>query len=133
MAIFFDMQRCFDTIDHDILFETLRKYGFDTNTLNGFCCTSSIRRQYIAVQGTRSKEAIIKIGVSHSYILGPLLALLYPNGLQICSNLHKIRFADDTTLFSSNPCLRKLQNNVNEGVKRLWNGLQAINLVSILF
>ena len=51
----------------------------------------------------------ITTGVQQGSVLGPLLFLLYINGIQYCSELVSvILFADDTSVLYSPTCLKTL-------------------------
>ena len=62
----------------------------------------SQRTQYVEVENFKSSHQTITTGVPHGSILGPLLFLIYMNGMPLSSKLCKfILCADDTTLFSA--------------------------------
>ena len=59
-------------------------------------------------------------------ILGPLLFLIYINDLPKCSNLLTyILFADDTSIFLSNPDLTYLISNMNSQLTKLHHWMRA--------
>ena len=70
IAIFIDLTKAFDLIDHDILLKKLCIYGGSAYKL----LESSLknRQQYIDVNGVASTKKPINIGVPQRSILGPL-------------------------------------------------------------
>ena len=100
-AVFIDLSKVFDTIDHNILCDKLSHYGIKDKELMWFKSYLTNRFQITEVGGTASESKIIKTGVPQGSILGPLLFLLYINDLNLASNLKSIMFADDTNLLGS--------------------------------
>ena len=99
IAIFLDLSKAFDTIDHNILLNKLHHYGIRNNEFRWFKSYLSDRNQYVLFEGTKSRKQNIKSGVPQGSILGPLLFLIYINDLDCASDLLKlVLFADDSTL-----------------------------------
>ena len=103
-AIYMDLSKAFDVMNHDILEIKLEHYGFRRDFLNFLMSFIRNRKYFVHVNGANSKTNIVNIGVPQGSTLGPLLFLLYVNDMRFSSSLLKfIQFADDTTLgFSCN-------------------------------
>ena len=99
LAIFMDLSKAFDTLDHTILLSKLRYYGIGGNELNWFSSYLSDRQQYVESNGVSSTLLSLKTGVPQGSILGPLLFLVYMNDIpQASSHFKFILYADDTTI-----------------------------------
>ena len=76
---FLDIEKCFDTIDHDILLQKLRWYGIDGQELDWFKNYLYDRKQCVRVDNITLDVTSCPIGVPQGSILGPILFLLYVN------------------------------------------------------
>ncbi len=76
-----DLQKAFDTIDHDILCEKLRAMGVES--VEWFCSYLSGRSQIVKIDEHCSETRNVLCGVPQGSILGPLLFLCYVNNMKI--------------------------------------------------
>ena len=76
-GIFVDLQKAFDTVDHQILLSKLDYYGIRGTSNNWFKSYFSNRKQFVSINGYDSELAEINSGVPQGSVLGPLLFLLY--------------------------------------------------------
>jgi hypothetical protein len=113
VAIFCDLKKAFDTVDHKILLKKLAKIGVCEAALRWFESYLSNRFQYVCIGSSASNLLSIKIGVPQGSILGPLLFLIYINDLPSISEMLNFLFADDTTLLSSHSDINYLIDFVN--------------------
>ena len=119
MAIFCDLRKAFDTVDHVILISKLQRMGVRGVELQWFKNYLADRKQIVHVNGSNSLLLNISLGVPQGSILGPLLFLIYINDLPLCSHLLALLFADDTTLIMSDPDLDSLIAKVNVEFKKV--------------
>jgi retron-type reverse transcriptase len=76
-GIFIDLQKAFDTVDHEILFKKLYQYVIRGTTLSLFKSYLTNRSQFVTINGVSSNQIGIKHGVPQGSVLGPLLFLIY--------------------------------------------------------
>ena len=94
-GIFVDLQKAFDTVDHEILLSKLDYYGIRGISNNWFKSYLSNRKQFVSINGYDSELAEINCGVPQGTVLGPLLFLIYINDLNQAIKFCKVHhFAD---------------------------------------
>ena len=114
LAVYFDLSKAFDTIDHTILLNKLEFYGIRGQALDWFSSYLYQRKQFVHYMGNDSHVQTIKCGVPQGSVLGPLLFIIYTNDLPGCLNLTKsILFADDTTIYLSSNNISYLYTTMN--------------------
>ena len=123
--VFVDLQKAFDTVDHQILLAKLSHYGIRGVSNDWFKSYLSNRSQYVSINGYDSGLAAINCGVPEESVLG-LLLFLYVNDLNQAIKFCKVHhFADDTNLLCLGNSIKKLNKLVNTDLKRLFNWLNA--------
>ena len=130
-GVFIDLQKAFDTVNHEILVDKLNYYGIRGLANQWFKSYLSQRTQYVSIDGFDSETLKIKHGVPQGSVLGPLLFLLYINDLHksvIYSNAY--HFADDTNLLVISKSQKQLQKHMNIDLKLLFKWLIA-NKISL--
>ena len=114
IAIFLELSKVFDALDHAILLKKLEHYGIQDTPLNWLISYPSNRFQFVHMGDVLSDTLPISTGVPQGSILGTLLFLLYVNVIHLASNeFIAISYADDTTLVGP-LCSFKYNRNIND-------------------
>ena len=130
-GIFVDLQKAFDTVNHEILIEKLQHYGIRGKTNDWFKSYLTNRKQFVSINGYDSDVRLLRHGVPQGSVLGPLLFILYINDLRFAikhSNVY--HFADDTNLLHINDSHKKTRKYLNFDLKNLHKWLLA-NKISL--
>jgi len=129
-AIFLDLKRAFDTVDHNILLSKRFKLGIKGIEHKWFTNYLTSRCQSVSINGILSESLKINIGVPQGSILGPLLFILYINDLPniIDKNCKVVLYADDTALFYASNDPDKIQTVLNDQMNKVGNWLKKNKL-----
>ena len=120
IALFMDLSKAFDTIDHDILLYKLNNYGIRGIVLSWLKSYLSNRQQFVSIDNVESSLLNIKCGVPQGSILGPLLFLIYINDIINSSTvLAFVLFADDTNIVLSHTNLNELIDTLNAELRKV--------------
>ena len=78
---FLDLSAAFDIVDHSLLVEKLRLYGFDERSVGWISSYLTGREQSVYIEGKQSEFLSVTSGVPQGSILGPLLYTIFTNEL----------------------------------------------------
>ena len=133
-AIFLDLSKVFDTLNHEVLLAKLYRYGIR-------CTVNDWFRHYLADRTLRAKVPVssyyvsyldcydITYGTAQGSCLGPLLFILFCNDIQYLPLYgHLILFADDTTLLSSQRSIKFLKYTLQHDMELLIQWFKANQL-----
>ena len=118
-GIFVDLQKAFDTVDHNILMGKLKQYSIRGVAYSWFESYLKGRKQPVSINRFHSKDLPISYGVPQGSVLETFL--LYINDLHTAIKFCKVHhFADDTNLLNISKSIKKLNKFVNFDLKKTY-------------
>ena len=130
-GIFVDLEKAFDTVNHNLLCEKLEYYGLRGNTNKLIKSYLSNRKQYVSLNGFDSEIRDISCGVPQGSSLGPLLFLIYINDFRLClDKTSSGHFADDTFILYNSKNPKTIETVINHELKLMtkWLRLNKLSL-----
>ena len=119
IAVYIDLRKAFDTVNHDILLQKLELLGVDGTNLSWVKNYLQNRTQYTLVNNLCSSKAKVTCGVPQGSVLGPLLFLIYVNDMQntLLYSKHFL-YADDTVIFHTGLDVDDVVSTLQEDLDR---------------
>ena len=109
-----DLQKAFDTIDHEIIINKLEFLGFSKNVILWFKSYLSIRKFKVNLNKTFSEPGKLSCGVPQGSILGPPLFLLYVNDMPQAVKCELLLYGDDTCLIFQHNDIKEIEIQLNK-------------------
>ena len=110
--VLIDLQKAFDTIDHQILLKKMKYLGFSKNTITWFKSYLCERKFKISINISYSSPASLLCGIPQGSILGPLLFLLYINDFPQAVVSDSLLYADDTCIVFQHKSKTKIETQL---------------------
>ncbi len=99
-AVFLDLKKAFDTVNHKTLLTKLCSFNFSSDALKWIESYLTDRFQHVRVQSFKSAALSLSTGLPQGSNLGPLLFSLYINDLpSVCPDVSVQMYADDTLVY----------------------------------
>ena len=117
--ILIDLQKAFDTIDHEILLEKMIYIGFSEQVINWFRSYLSNRTFQVKIGKTLSDAGKLSCGVPQGSILGPLLFLLYINDMPQALSCDLLLYADDSCIIYQHKVVKEIEKVLNKNFSDL--------------
>ena len=111
--ILIDLQKAFDTIDHEILLQKMKYLGFSAATIKWFESYLANRIFKVNVGDEYSSPGDLSCGVPQGSILGPLLFLLYVNDMPQSVSCDLLLYADDSCLVYTGKDIDNIETQLN--------------------
>ena len=129
-CVFIDFSKAFDTIDHYILFQKLKLYGLDPNSLNFFESYMQNRSQRTIINTHASTVSPITYGTVQGSILGPLIFILYVNDMfdSVNQSGNIYMYADDTLIVTQSNNIEDVSNQITVGLGKVSTWCEANKL-----
>ena len=130
IALYMNISKAFDCINHKILLMKLEQYGIRGAALKWFTSYLELRSEDINVNNMNSEYVYLNYDVPQGSILGPLLNILYVNDLLLSSlKLHFVMYVDDTTIILSHKSPATWYNIFNKKLVNIYNWYCASGLL----
>ena len=112
-ALFLDLRKTFDLVDHQILIHKLKLYNFSDNSVQLITSYLKDRHQIVKFGDSQSSRRCIRSGVPQGSILGPILFLIYINDITFeIENSWIDLYADDTTLYAKSSNTQEIERTL---------------------
>ena len=121
--VLIDLQKAFDTVNHQILKNKLSSIGLCNSAISWFDSYLSERHQCVNVNGTSSSAMEISCGVPQGSLLGPLLFLIYVNDMECAVNCKLLLYADDSALLVSHKDVKVIEQTLSIELQSLSHWL----------
>ena len=128
---FIDLNKAFDSVNHDILLKKIYLYGIKDKEFCWFRSYLTHRKQCCKVGGKISTYEAITCGVPKGSCLGPLLFLVYINDLHLSLNHSEVNmYADDTSISFSSNSIPDINQKVNSDLLclKIWMESKKLSL-----
>ena len=131
VAVFIDLSKAFDNVQHQELLLVLQKNGIGGTALDWFENYLKNRQQRVVSNSSSSPVFMSNKGVPQGSVLGPLLFNLYVSDLSSKAELLGAKlpsFADDMTLYSSSTSLSAACESVGRSLAVVVDALTSRGL-----
>ena len=100
LLVLLDMSKAFDSLNHDLLLEKLRRLGLKASAVFWFSSYLSSRYQRVRYEDSVSELLPLKNGVPQGSILGPVLFTIYISDLiSAITHSQAAAYVDDSQLY----------------------------------
>lgn len=139
VALYMDMSKAFDRVDHNILLNKMYAYGVRGNVYDLIKSYLSNRKQFTELKKLNpitkieevycSKTGLVKFGVPQGTIVGPLFFLIYINDMPSITKHDITLFADDSTILFTDNNFNNLETDINQTLQTIMNWTNKNHLV----
>lgn len=128
--VLLDLQKAFDTVNHDILLKKLSAIGADVSVVNWFSSYISDRQQIVQINNVMSSPMSTSCGVPQGSILGPLLFIIYVNDMSraINNNSDLYLYADDSAILVKGKNVHEIEDMLSSDLGNVKGWLEENKL-----
>ena len=119
--ILIDLQKAFDTINHEILFKKLKAMGFSEGCITWFQSYLSERIFFISIENQLSDYGRISCGVPQGSILGSLLSVIYVHNMTQAVNSNLFLYAGDSCLMFQHKEVEEIEKILNNDFENIFD------------
>ena len=128
-AVFIDLAKAFDSVNHTLLINRLSSIGVTTHSLAWFSHYLSHRVQRVRFLNLLSHPLPVTTGVPQGSILGPSLFSIFINDIPLATGNSLIHlYADDTILYASAPSPDAVQTTLQDSFLQVQHAFSRLNL-----
>ncbi len=128
-AVFLDLKKAFDTVNHSVLLNKLNQFKMSSNALKWLKSYLVGRQQCVSVNGVKSTMHANRMGVPQGSVLGPLLFSMYINDLpSCCPGVNCQMYADDTIIYVSTKTSSLAGEHLTQALSNISEWLQLSHL-----
>ena len=128
-AVFLDLRKAFDTVNHGILLDNLHDVGVNSRSLCWFQNYLADRKQSVMLGNVMSSFKQITCGVPQGSILGPLLFSIYVRDLPgQAVHCGVSQFADDTAVHAASSSILEIEHRLNDDLGQTARWLRSKKL-----
>ena len=121
--ILIDLQKAFNTINHEILLKKLEAIGFSNKCIRWFRSYLYERIFFIEIENQLSNYEKVSRGVPQGSILGPLLFLVYVNDMPQAVKSNLFLHADDLCLMYQHRDVEEIEKQLNKDFENVCDWL----------
>ena len=118
-VILIDLQKAFDTIDHNILLQKMSSLEISREVIDWYKSYLSSRKFHVNVHDKFSASADLRCGVPQGSIVGPLLFLLYIKDIPQSVDCDQFLYADDTCLLFQHKDLERIKEELTKNFSNI--------------
>ena len=133
VAVYLDLSKAFDTVNHKILLSKMERLGIRGLALDWYRSYLKDRTVQVEVDKILSKKMVVNIGAPQGSVTAPTLFLIYINDMcNVSDALGMVQFADDTMLYMVGDNLTELSYRMSGELakidRRLVTNRLSLNL-----
>lgn len=127
--VLLDLQKAFDTVNHEILLKKLKAVGLREDTVQWFYSYISDRRQVVQIKDSISPSCKMSCGVPQGSILGPLLFSIYVNDMErAIDSCELYLYADDSAVLVGGKNISEIESKLSNNMYSLKMWLEESKL-----